>query len=122
MSGDPYGPIEAEIRRDFGSGLVTRKSPQPSQVLFRIEGQPAPAGCTPKVIRILLAFSSPSVPPEVLVDPVPSLANGTPTPNLRPKQVDGEIWNDYSAQWSWDASLSAWENVRRKVMRFASSK
>ena len=121
MSAEPYEAIKLELDRDFPRESITRKPVPPSQVLFRITEVPTPAGCTPTRIRVLLVYSSATQPPEVLIDPWPTLANGSPAPNSRPKQVDGETWYDYSVKWSWEPSQSIWENVRRKIMRFASN-
>lgn len=122
MSGDPdpFAAIDAEVRRDFGADSLTRKRIPSGEELFRISPVNAPDGCRPSVIRVLLVYRSPSSPPEVLVDPAPTLSSGGPAANMRPKQVDGETWNDYSVQWSWNSSESIWRNVRRKLMRFAS--
>lgn len=122
MSGEPdsYVAIETEVRRDFGSDSLTRKHLPSGEELLRISPVATPDGCRPTSIRVLLVYHAPSAPPEVLVDPAPTLSNGQPAANIRPKQVDGETWNDYSVQWSWNPSDSIWRNVRRKLMRFAS--
>lgn len=121
MSGDPFTPLESEIRRDFSSDVVTRSQSTSGRVRFLITNVQTPDGCSPRTIRVLLVYSSPSEAPLVLVDPLPTLSNGSPTPNPRPTQVDGEVWQDYSVRWSWEAGESIWMNVRRKLMRFAST-
>jgi len=122
MSGppDPYEGIESEVRRDFGTETITRKHLPTGEELFRISPVSAPEGCRPPEIRVLLLYRGPSGPPEVLVEPAPTLSNGNPAANIRPKQVDGETWNDYSVQWTWIPEEPIWRNVKRKLMRFAS--
>jgi hypothetical protein len=122
MSADPYAAIGSEIRSSFPAdqGVIRRDLPS-GEVLFYIAGVPSPAGCQPGAIRVLLRYRSPAQPPDVFFNPVPSLANGSPTPNQQPTQIEGEVWSGFSVKWAWDASDSIWGNVRRKLMRCASA-
>lgn len=122
MGLNSYEEITRELRRDFPEESVVRREIPPNQVAFVVSNVPTPTGSSPAHIQVLVLFSAPSQPAEVLVDPLPTLSNGTPCPNPKPpRQIDGKVWQDYSVQWSWDPSLSIWANVRRKLMRFAAT-
>ncbi len=121
MAPGSYDGVEAEIRRDFGNEVVTSKHLPSGQLLFRIADVQTPRGCQPSRVQVLLVYDDPARPPEVLVSPFPTLSNGNPTPNPYPKLVDGETWYHYSVRWNWEPTEAIWENVRRKIMRFAST-
>jgi hypothetical protein len=116
---DPrFESIYTSLRLDFGSENVDSKSLPDGRRLFRIRGVPAPSGCKPGVVRILLVYAAPDAIPEILAEPGILLPNGRVPKNLNPTTYDGEAWVTFSAQWAWDPTLSIERNVLRRVWRF----
>jgi hypothetical protein len=110
--------IGSEVSAAFRGHAVVDKALQDGRVAYKVEGVPLPPGCKPERSDVLLVYNSRTEPPTMYVRDSIVLRNGAVPRNLTPTQIDGELWYQFSANYSYDNSKPVSVYVYGRLGRF----